>query len=312
MTNKTCLLFHPYKPALPPEKLNCYSHEMGFVADYLYEVLGYKHVRLHTGGALCDNFDELWISCFKPVPEKPVVLPWNKPIRFIFNDPDFFLLPACLKGHPDLKIYFCGQDWLDCLNKLGPTEPGFWYPQETEYLPLWPFMFKKIGRPSYSHIEKLSDFRGKYALGYVGNTRSDYRHRRLKSLCNNGLNKQFIGYNKPLDVPNVSYWPKQIVPKAHELSKDCIAQLVVGDRAYTSLFPQAHRFLQGLCLSPLVFVDEEIGEKAFTEYPLLKELFLVKDSADILFTYTKLEDKPMLLKKVLEQFSELFTGLTNA
>jgi hypothetical protein len=264
----------------------------------MVEDLGYK-------------YDELWLSCFKQDPANPFVLPKDKPVRLIFNDPDFFALPIEFKQHEDLKVMFCGQDWELMKRLLPEPPPGFYYPDQTEHLPLWTHMFGVIEGRGY--FPKSYDF----DLCYIGNARSKFRQERLEALCANNLRKAFVGYDGEVSnskgAKRLSYFPKYPVHQSYKIGNKALAQLVVGEPTLQALLPGSHRLLQGLSLSPFVFVDSVIDPDClvFADYPELKNHFWVEHGHQIASTFDLLK-KDLFYGECLEQFNSLFESLTQS
>lgn len=304
---KSALIVHPYKPVLANGS-NGYSQEMVALADYLYTIKGYSAIKLYTGGYVnLAIFDEIWLSCFSYRHETALLnrlSTWQGTINYICNDPDFFAISETVFPktiwQDRIIAQFCGNDYKQALRILGKPAGDDWYAIQHVKLPLWQHQFK--GLRSFKPGDAI-DYN--YQLGYAGNNRSVYRSERIAKLTGHNLQAAFVGWDA-IKLANSTYYAKMPVQKTLPIMQKCLAQLVVGDESYLALMPAAHRLLQGLCLSPLVFIDAELAADWFEQ-----DYLVASDAKQIEQTISRcISDKPFY-HRLVAGCDELFARLTN-
>lgn len=283
MRLKRACIYHPSKCIT---KLDNFNREMQSMADLLWASEAYSEILLLDCDADLDSFDEIWCSCFaKNVNSNTLAnLPNRQVLFYICNDPAFFALPPCIADRINF-IAYAGTN----------AEPfrHYWQNKPIIFIKLWQNMFSKM-RAKLQYVEDYD-----YLLGYAGNNRSSWRAKRLR-LFTNGLNSvKIIGC---AGRPKLTYVHSRL-----EMQK-CLAQLVIGDIEYSSLFPAAHRLLQGLSFSPYCFIDSKLYESF--GYDIIDKHFVVSSSDDIANTLVLIKSDRQFATSAYSAFTNLFTELT--
>lgn len=250
MQNKTACIYHPNKNLY---EYNNFGEEMRALAVLLAKK-GYEKVAMLWGDADLSEFDDIWCSCYSYDIQSASLdaLNTRQLLIYVANDPAFFALPIGSADRIDY-IAFAGSD-MDYYSKW------YWKGKSTFKIRLWQEMFHARGR-----AELYREF--DWSLGYAGNERSKWRSSRLKSLLPRAYSQKIIG---------CLCKPKQDYEISNAMMTLCYAQLIVGDPGYIGLFPGAHRILQGLSLSPFIFVDAKLMHTFGDEF---LDTFFIADNA---------------------------------
>lgn len=218
---------------------------------------GYAKIALLWGRADLSKYDDIWCSCYGYAVQCPELesLSNEQKLIYVANDPAFFGLPIGIASRIDC-IAFAGSDAGFYANMLWPGKLVY-------KIRLWQEMFHSRGRASLEN-----DYH--FLLGYAGNERTKWRSERLSNLLVPNVPSKIVGCmgEAKLDYDESQMWMRQ-----------CYAQLVVGDPGYCGLFPAAHRLLQGLSLSPFVFVDACLLSSFGND--LLDNFFIAEDAQRI-------------------------------
>lgn len=304
------LIFHPYKH-FKQDLSNCYSVECDALGRLL-NVHGLDTTIYSGGYADLDSYQQVWLSPFKYDYDTALLrrlsTSYNGRIYQFANDPEFFgvaeeLLPK-EQFYGKIKAYFCGGgNYVACGKEL--LRPGEWLPECVGHLPLWQTLFAGKRGNLLDCYE--------YDLCFVGNTRSPYQTSRLKALLPN--KEQFATLaiaTNAISEEVTTYLPKQTVEQSMALHKQSMASLYIGSfRCYEELLPIAHRALQGLAYSPVLFVDAMSDPDCKLLPEQLVKHFYISNKQQVEQTIKRLKQEPAFLQWAHELFTQMEASLYN-
>lgn len=280
MRLKKAVIYHPVKNILQNNNFNI---EMQSLADLLWQTGAYDEIRLLHGKQDLAIYDEIWCSCFLASVEAESLqdLKWRQVLFYVANDPEFFELPECIIERINY-IAFCGSD--------KAYYEHLWQDKPVISIDLWQNMF----RGKRAKLQNLDEYI--YDLGYAGNERSQWRIGRL-NLLRKDINSKIIGCAGNAKLP--------LVESQTEM-RLCLSQLVIGDLSHKGLFPYSHRLLQGLTLSPFIFIDSALCDDLGDD--LLSQWFVVDTAEQIASTIAMLKKHKEFRLDMYNRFSQLLNN----